>query len=329
MNLTGLIKNTLPLCVIALTLTSCLSISIKPTSNLEEGRIKTVNAEVTSSCGFTSVHAKYKRRADANWSNSGAARQSGNLFSSDIPGSDTFTAGDVYDFRWAVDYDSDVDSIFNQRCKTIPPATATADSSFAVVGCIPGATTVLPVRMRPQQTTQWCWAASGQMVMEYLGTNVAQCTQANDRLTRTDCCNDGGGMCGFSLITYPILHSACIQPNWPDLGHYGFTSNETANGTALSWNELRRQISDAPYCGSTPVVFSWNWTGGGGHAMVARGYHTLYLPVTDAPDVRINYVHVNNPWLPCFGDDQIITYDEYVARPGNHTHGSDIFDIRH
>src|SRR5262245_39166916 len=37
----------------------------------------------------------------------------------------------------------------------------------------------LPVPLRAQETELWCWAATGQMTMEYLGTGVSQSDQVN------------------------------------------------------------------------------------------------------------------------------------------------------
>ena len=46
------------------------------------------------------------------------------------------------------------------------------------------------VILRPQETKLWCWAASGEMIMEFLGVSVEQCDEQNKRFGRTDCCND-------------------------------------------------------------------------------------------------------------------------------------------
>src|SRR5689334_22933545 len=44
-------------------------------------------------------------------------------------------------------------------------------------------TASLAVPLRPQQTSMWCWAASGQMAMEFINSAraPAQCVQANNR----------------------------------------------------------------------------------------------------------------------------------------------------
>ena len=166
--------------------------------------------------------------------------------------------------------------------------------------CNPPLTTTHSVTLRPQQTSMWCWAASGQMVMEFLGTNVTQCDEANKRLGRNDCCNN------------PVP-AACVKGGWPEFDKYGFDFKRTSN-TALTWSQVKNQI----YCAKKPFAFSWHWPGGGGHMMVVTGYTTLE---------GTNYVYVNDPWAPNVGDQRIDTYDEYVARPGHHTHWDDFYDV--
>ncbi len=52
--------------------------------------------------------------------------------------------------------------------------------------------------------------------------------------------------------------------------------------------------------------------------MVAKGYLTL---------AGVNYVDILNPWAPCQGDEEIITYDRYNADPADHTHWDDYYDV--
>jgi len=173
------------------------------------------------------------------------------------------------------------------------------------VACSPAAQSHVAVTLRPQQTDMWCWAASGQMVMEYLGHPVQQCTQANNEFGRTDCCNSP-------------TPGACVNGGWPEFDKYGFTFKRTS-GAALSWNDLRAELSDSQGCGRRPVAFSWHWLGGGGHMMVAIGYNVVG---------GTNYVEINNPWAPNIGDHTTITYDFYVASAGDHTHWDDFYDVQ-
>ena len=130
--------------------------------------------------------------------------------------------------------------------------------------CSPGPNSSLAVPLHPQEATQWCWAASGQMVMEYLGHGVTQCTQANQRLARTDCrcdnCSSG-------------LEPTCDEDGRPEFERNGFDF-DWREGEPLSWSELTEQLSIENRSRRTPVAFSWKFTGGGGHMMVAKGYQS-------------------------------------------------------
>jgi hypothetical protein len=171
--------------------------------------------------------------------------------------------------------------------------------------CRPAAAASLAVALNPQQTSQWCWAASGQMVMAHFGVNMTQCTEANDRFGRNDCCNSP-------------TPSACVSGGWPEFDKHGFTYALT-NNAALSWADLRAQIAARSLlnpCYGQPFAFSWHWVGGGGHMMVARGYKTIGTT---------NYVQINDPWAPNVGNVRYITYDAYVTVAGDHTHWNDYY----
>lgn len=148
-----------------------------------------------------------------------------------------------------------------------------------------------------QETDMWCWAAGTQMTTKFGGLSVKQCDQANWRFGRNDCC---------------ATPSNCVQGGWPDFPHWGFNTQITAWGTALTWVQLRAQI-DA----NRPVTYAWGWTGGGGHIMVAVGYQ--YYSDTD------KYILINDPWPPGSGNQKWITYDEFVAG-ADHTTQQDYYN---
>lgn len=174
----------------------------------------------------------------------------------------------------------------------------------------------LQVSLHPQETSRWCWAASGQMIMDYLGHDVLQCAQANNRFNRTDCCTID--LC--PLPTEPVPPEPqpcnCVCGGWPEFNKYGFTFSKTSDA-ALSWEQVKEEI-----CEKRPFAFTWHWPGenGGGHMMVAKGYFSL--------DGN-NYMIILDPWAPCVGDERIITYDYYVQSPGHHTHWDDYYDIKY
>lgn len=184
--------------------------------------------------------------------------------------------------------------------------------------CDPKSSESLTVTLHPQETGEWCWAASGEMVMDYLGHSTSQCVQANNRFSRNDCCNID--LC--PPPTEPTCSTtgghACACGGWPEFGKYDFTFNRTS-WAALSWKQVKEQISTGAYCNGTPFCFTWHWNGGGGHVMVAIGYVTID---------GINYVEMLNPWAPCVGDTSFITYNAYVSGT-NYTHWDDFYDVEY
>jgi len=157
------------------------------------------------------------------------------------------------------------------------------------------------MKLIAQEAKLWCWAASAQMVMDLFGTQVKQCEQANKRLGLTTCCNAS-------------MPRACNQAGWPEFTKYGFAATQQTTQAALTWGQLTAEIG----CGRRPVAFSWRWTGGGGHMMVAYGY------VVTSEGVREVVVH--NPEPVGKGEPLNIAYDAYVSAQ-NYTHWNDFYNI--
>lgn len=170
--------------------------------------------------------------------------------------------------------------------------------------CTPSLVATIDVPKLPQQASNWCWAASGQMTMRFLGHDVAQCTEANKRFGLTTCCSNNSG--------------GCNNGGWPEYEKYGFTADQTSD-TALSWGAVQNQI----YCLRKPIAFSWHWPGGGGHMMVVKGYLTVG---------GVRYVDVNDPEpytdlsTLIGGTETIMTYDRFVSDT-DHTHWNDYYNI--
>ena len=161
-----------------------------------------------------------------------------------------------------------------------------------------------PVNLHAQQTSMWCWAASGQMVMEFLGVSVTQCDEANKRFGKSSCCNSP-------------TPNECVNGGWPEFDKYGFTFQKTSD-SPLTWGNVQDQI----FCQRKPFAFAWHWNGGGGHMMVATGYAVIG---------GVNYVAVNNPWPPpdgnsAGGDQYLTTYADYVSG-SDHTHWDDYYNV--
>ena len=160
--------------------------------------------------------------------------------------------------------------------------------------------------LRPQETNNWCWAATTQMLVQHLGVSVTQCSLANARFTRTDCCNpqNDGSTC-------PKTNN-CNMPGWIMLDFCGCKSDETE--TALSWADLRKQI----FCSKKPMAWAYGTEGVVGHVVAVKGYITLG---------GTNYVVLNDPWDPCNGQERIITYAEYTNPAGTSTHWTTWYNI--
>ncbi|WP_028316642.1 papain-like cysteine protease family protein [Desulfatibacillum aliphaticivorans] len=159
----------------------------------------------------------------------------------------------------------------------------------------------LEVELIPQETEQWCWAASAEMIMKYLGRDVPQCEQANTEFKRNDCCGD------------PVPKE-CVKPGSPQFAHWDFLYRFIDPPDVLSFHDLKHE-----FCSNRPVQFVWKWTGGkkGAHEMVATGY-------SDYDQM----IHINNPWPVDSGEVAWITYSEYVSGK-DHTHGRDYYDIHY
>lgn len=178
--------------------------------------------------------------------------------------------------------------------------------------CHPTPQSSLNVHLSPQETSMWCWASSGQMIMDYFGHGISQCQQANVKFGTTACpCQQ----CG----TNPDPNPVCVQGGWPQLEQFGFTYSRTYD-QALSWDDVQEQLSEGHYCDKKPFAFSWHWPGGSGHMMVAIGYKTV---------AGVNLVEVLDPFETCEGDARFIPYEEYVEKPGRYWHWDDFYDIEY
>ena len=75
--------------------------------------------------------------------------------------------------------------------KTIPPIRVLGFCSlYFLIGCCNDLApySVLPDAVRPQETNNWCWAGTTQMLAEHFGLTVTQCSLANHRFSKTNCC---------------------------------------------------------------------------------------------------------------------------------------------
>jgi hypothetical protein len=192
---------------------------------------------------------------------------------------------------------------------SIPPIRVWALSSlFFLIGCSnnPIDISILPDPVRPQETNNWCWAGTTQMLAEHFGLIVTQCSLANHRFTKTNCCTPktAGSTCPKT--------DDCNSPGWLELDFAGLKFSEV--GTALSWSDLRNQI----FGKKKPMGYAYGTPGVVGHVLVMKGYLNLNGG---------RWVVLNDPWSPCQGQVRLITYDEYVDPSGTATHWNTWYDI--
>ncbi|MGA8301578.1 MAG: hypothetical protein WCB53_02975 [Terriglobales bacterium] len=177
-----------------------------------------------------------------------------------------------------------------------------------------------------QQQSEWCWAACGQMIDNYVDPLpvVQQCMEANAMFNPngpepqppansgcttawSDCCSNGSSC------------SCDVGDGGPN-PQYPFNLYGNSTGSTLTWDQLRYQI----WVVNEPFAFGWSWYPCcGAHIQVVTGYET---------DAQGNqWVYVNNPEPQGQGDFECMSYDEWSQDTGDtpfgsHTHEGDWFD---
>jgi len=165
--------------------------------------------------------------------------------------------------------------------------------------CEPEIIGSVPNTLRPQETNNWCWAATTQMLAGHFGISVEQCSLANHRFAKTNCCDlqNPPGNCPKT--------NDCNTPGWLELDFAGLKFTETT--AARSWNNLRDEI----YCAKRPMGYAYGTPGVVGHVLVVKGYVSV---------AGTDYLVLNDPWAPCTGSERLITYAEYADPAGASTH---------
>lgn len=154
-----------------------------------------------------------------------------------------------------------------------------------------------------QQTAAWCWSASSRMVMEYHNR-----TQQKPRPTALQC--DivrnvfspwiGVANCCETEISSDFIDapSGCTQGGWPHWVFDKYRFNYETVAGVLDWDALTGEI-----CSTGPFVSIVEWSGGGKHAFVVKGYE---ISRKDGEKT----VQVYDPIL---NDRQDMTFDEFAG----------------
>jgi hypothetical protein len=197
----------------------------------------------------------------------------------------------------------------------------------------------LSLRYAPQTDSahNWCWAASGQMLMELLGwdpTEACQCRQAEEVLGVEGCCSGSG-----SCLPAAQVPARCDVPRWPAFvekpKRYPFEFRTTCDGfperldddgcdrMPLGWHDLTAEI-----CKGRPVLAALRPRGSEvGHLVVVKGFSTHPRPRVLVVDPR----SLCPPDRDCEGElDEgfWLPYEEYAAGWGGLVHWVDFYGIR-
>ncbi len=172
--------------------------------------------------------------------------------------------------------------------------------------CDPEIVGSVPSALRPQETNNWCWAATTQMLAQHLGISVTQCALANHRFSKTNCCDPQ-----MTGATCPKTND-CNTPGWLELDFAGVKFSET--NAARTWRDMTRQI----YCRRKPMGYAYGTPGVVGHVLIVKGYVSV---------AGTQYLVLNDPWSPCNGTERLITYAEYADPAGTATHWNTWYDI--
>ncbi len=141
-----------------------------------------------------------------------------------------------------------------------------------VLGLAPLATAqqkILSVPQRQQEHSQWCWAGSSQMMLNFKGKTPTQCAMVNYSLGINYACQSAT----FDWNSY------ANQPNYTSaitsiMNAWGVPA-ATASGS-FNLATVQGQIN-----ASKPMTILWSWRGGGGHFVVLKGYNGSYLYFND------------------------------------------------
>lgn len=135
-----------------------------------------------------------------------------------------------------------------------------------------GAGIKLPVSYASSQVSNWCWAACAEMIADYWGFSVTQCSMANTQLGYTHCCNSP---------TPGSCNAACPIPD-VELVH---TRNSvTCNPVIKSLIPEADLITELK--ASRPIELGFQYSSTSGHVVVVYGY---------ASSSGINDFHVHDP----------------------------------
>lgn len=171
----------------------------------------------------------------------------------------------------------------------------------------------LKVHPVEQETTDWCWAATSKMIIDYYGgqargTALRQCdivsSSSDPKTEAMDCCPENPDK--------PSYSSDCMVGGWPSVVFENYGINYVSVNEALDWDSLTNEI-----CSNGPFLYVIDLADGGRHALVVTGYRT-----TDEPK---GIVQIYDPLEEDIVD---VSYDEFVG-DGSGSNSSNSYGYTH
>lgn len=129
---------------------------------------------------------------------------------------------------------------------------------------------VLNVPSRVQEHSQWCWAATSKMVLDFRGGEAAtQCQLVNYAMGINYAC-------GSRYFDWNSYANRPAPTSWiTSLLNAGGVPAYTQSGS-LSLTNVQRLIN-----ANKPMVILWTWKYGGGHFVTLKGYNGSNLLFQD------------------------------------------------
>lgn len=174
----------------------------------------------------------------------------------------------------------------------LPGCTTPCGTSSTKSSNLPPDSVVVDVARIAQQGDYLCWAACGEMVMEFLkpSLNVMQCAQVNShnkishsQFTTTDCCKN---FTPCAAKNQPVCDNDAPTPG---LEFYNFKWCEKPG--ALTWDEVQGEIFGKGK--GKPFIYE-----AGRHFVVAKGYYIQHNTA------KTKWLVINDPWKPCKESDE-------------------------
>lgn len=171
---------------------------------------------------------------------------------------------------------------------------------------------LLKVPYRPQRASNWCWAASGSMIMQHWKA------QDPNAQIRTQC----EQVFAYYNAMYPSNQQTpnCPMDSVPKILNItgnpfsaGESYSKSTSSTPLSWDSVKAQINN-----NMPIATMWRWMGvtdsteqyAGNHWLVVDGYSQVK---------GVNYITYCDPWASDSAVHKIIPFSEY-QQPGRYVY---------